>query len=67
MADVVKNVIVGVSGVNNGATVVGAMFTGQYNRFDPPINQYMTSGVMLSIYDDRFNHSTLAPYFLLGS
>jgi len=55
MSDVIINARVGVSGVNNGAAVVFAQETGIYGRFDPQINQYVSSGTLFSQYDQRFD------------
>lgn len=55
MSDIIINAKVGVSGVNNGAVVVFAQETGTYGRFDPQINQYVSSGTLFSQYDQRFD------------
>lgn len=55
MSDVIINAKVGVSGVNNGAAVVFAQETGAYNRYDSQINQYVASGTMFALLNDRFD------------
>lgn len=55
MSDVITHAKVGVSGVNNGAAVVFAQETGTYNRYDSQINQYVTSGTMFALLNDRFD------------
>lgn len=55
MSDVIMNAKVGISGVNNGAVVVFAQETGEYQKIDPQINQYVSSGVMFTWLTDRFD------------
>ena len=55
MSDVIINAKVGISGVNNGAVVVFAQETGEYQKIDPEINQYVPSGVLFSRLNERFD------------
>ena len=55
MSDVIMNAKVGISGVNNGAIVVFAQETGEYQKIDPEINQYVPSGVLFSRLNERFD------------
>lgn len=55
MSDVIINAKVGISGVNNGAVVVFAQETGEYQKIDPQINQYVPSGTLFTRLNDRFD------------
>lgn len=55
MSDVITNVQVGVSGVNNGSLITFVRETGQYERLDPLVNAYVPSGNMFTRLENRFD------------